>query len=361
MQVLVTNKLFFNQKYGGVNRYASCLLSKLLKKNLDFKVICPLYKNRYLKEINNIEKYGLYFPFYPSLKILENTNKIISKYLLKKIKTDIVHNLYYPEINQIHNKKNILTIHDTIHEKYKELYNYDYYEFRKKIVQNSDILICVSENTKNDVKEIYNIPDNKIFVTNHGFEHLDLVDPLNIENIENLKKPFILYVGGRYKYKNFNLLANAFAKSNKIKNNYNIVCFGGEKFSKNEKNYFNNLGILDKVIELKGNDRLLKSLYLKTSLLVSTSNYEGFGINILEAIYLDCPVLSNEIDIFKKLFDDIIDYYDFNNLDQLVGKLENILIANKIHANKNKRTSILNRYNWENCAKKTYDIYKLIC
>ena len=86
MQVLVTNKLFFNQKYGGVNRYASCLLSKLLNKNLDFKVICPLYKNRYLKEINKIEKYGLYFPFYPSLKILENTNKIISKYLLKKSK-----------------------------------------------------------------------------------------------------------------------------------------------------------------------------------------------------------------------------------------------------------------------------------
>ena len=104
-----------------------------MKKNLDFKVICPLYKNRYLKEINKIEKYGLYFPFYPSLKILENTNKIISKYLLKKIKTDIVHNLYYPEINQIHNKKNILTIHDTIHEKYKELYNYNYYEFRKRL------------------------------------------------------------------------------------------------------------------------------------------------------------------------------------------------------------------------------------
>ena len=154
---------------------------------------------------------------------------------------------------------------------------------------------------------------NKIFVTNHGYEHLDLVDPLNIENIENLKKPFILYVGGRYKYKNFNLLANAFAKSNRIKNNYNIVCFGGEKFSKMKK-LFQQFGHTDKVIELKGNDRLLKSLYLKTSLLVSTSNYEGFGINILEAIYLDCPVLSNEIDIFKKLFDDIIEYYDFNNL-----------------------------------------------
>ena len=48
----------------------------------------------------------------------------------------------------MHNKKNILTIHDTIHEKYKELYNYDYYEFRKKIVQNSDVLICVSEKYK---------------------------------------------------------------------------------------------------------------------------------------------------------------------------------------------------------------------
>ena len=43
------------------------------------------------------------------------------------------------------------------------------------------------KNTKNDVKEIYKVSDDKIFVTNHGYEHLDLVDPLNIENIENLK------------------------------------------------------------------------------------------------------------------------------------------------------------------------------
>ena len=38
---------------------------------------------------------------------------------------NIVHDLYYPEKLNNHNKK-ILTVHDTIHEKFSDLYNDDH-------------------------------------------------------------------------------------------------------------------------------------------------------------------------------------------------------------------------------------------
>ena len=43
----------------------------------------------------------------------------------------------------------------------------------------------------------------KIFVTPLGYDHLDNIDTLDIKKNPFYEKPFILYVGGRYKYKNF--------------------------------------------------------------------------------------------------------------------------------------------------------------
>ena len=71
MQVLVSNSLFFHQKYGGVSRYATSLIKNLINENIDLKIISPLYKNNYLHKLEEIKKYGLFLSKYPRLKILE--------------------------------------------------------------------------------------------------------------------------------------------------------------------------------------------------------------------------------------------------------------------------------------------------
>ena len=131
---------------------------------------------------------------------------------------NIVHDLYYPEKLNNHNKK-ILTVHDTIHEKFSDLYNDDHMKFRNEIIKNTDIFICVSNNTKENLKEYYKVANDRIFVVSHGYNHLNNIDTNNliIKNISN--KPFILYVGGRLKYKNFKLLIDAYSKNKKFKMN----------------------------------------------------------------------------------------------------------------------------------------------
>ena len=358
MQVLLFNSLFFHQRYGGVSRYSTCLANELIKKKIDLKIISPIYKNNYLKEINKTNIYGIYFPKYPNLKLLRFFNNILVNLYKKNLNANIIHDLYYPESEKDYLKKKVITIHDTIHEKFNHLYKDNYYEFRKKIIEKTDKFICVSENTRQDFIEYYKINEDRTCVITHGYEHFSDIETIDISKFEKLKKPFLLYVGGRSKYKNFKLLAEAFAKTNKINENFNIVCYGGEKFSNEEFSYFKKLGIEKKIIKLNGSDSLLKSLYINCELLISTSEYEGFGITILEAIYLNCKVLSNEINVFKNIYKDSINYFQFNNLDHLIYQLENIIIKRKNNINQIDINQILLNNNWESSGNKTYEIYK---
>ena len=99
--------------------------------------------------------------------------------------------------------------------------------------ENTDEIICVSNSTKEDLLDIYKIPEKKVNVVYHGSDHLDQieVDRKKIESqlIDQIYKPFLLYVGKRHRYKNYELLVNAFAKSKMLKDNFHIIFFGGEK------------------------------------------------------------------------------------------------------------------------------------
>ena len=111
---------------------------------------------------------------------------------------------------------------------------------------------------------------------------------------------------------------------------------------------------------VKGNDNFLKTLYTKCSLFVSTSEYEGFGLTILEAIYFNCKILSNDISVFKKIFNNSINYYELNNLDHLIFQLQNLLINKKNYAVDHERKRVLQNNSWENAANMTKKVYEIV-
>ena len=78
MKILFSNKIFFEQKYGGISRYFFSIFNELIKKKIDFKIVSPIYKNNYIKTLDDRFKVGLHFAKYPSLKFI-NDNKIIIK------------------------------------------------------------------------------------------------------------------------------------------------------------------------------------------------------------------------------------------------------------------------------------------
>ena len=88
MKIAFTGAIFFNQKVGGVSRYFT-MLAKNISEN--YKIISPLSKNLYLKEISKRNKFSFYFKKLPRYKYLININDLITNNIINFYKPDIVH------------------------------------------------------------------------------------------------------------------------------------------------------------------------------------------------------------------------------------------------------------------------------
>ncbi len=260
--------IFSLQNRGGI----SSMLYQILK-NLNSQELNLILYNRNLKKIFNNQ----------NIKIKNKTKRVFE--ILRRIDFndgEIFHSTYY---RSLRNKKNtilISTFYDFIHEYYRKDFKSNILiYFKKEVAKQSDIIHCISENTKNDLLNIYgNKFENKCRVI-YPFISDDYLK-LNLET-----KNQILYVGGRQEYKNFNSVVMAISK---IKN-YKLKIVGGGILNNNEKLFLNNyLGDRYEHVGFISNKKL-NIEYNKSKCLVYCSNYEGFGIPIIEAMKSGCPVI----------------------------------------------------------------------
>ena len=355
MKVAFGNSIFFLQKTGGISRYFINLTDEFDKKEIEYKIIAPISKNILLKEKNN-DKISFYFSRFPNTSILANLNNFLFNRCIQKFNPDILHETYYS--NNIRNFKKIkvLTIYDTIHEKYSENYSKEQINQKKKILDYIDHFICISKYTQERFVELYNIPINKTSVVYLSGEHIKKKLDYNHLIFEkyNLKKnSFFLFVGSRDKYKNFQLLKKSLNLSNKFRD-YKIACFGGGNFSKDELNNLN-----DNFINIQGGDGELKYLYENAFALIAPSKEEGFGITILEAMVSGCPVLCSDIKVFREVAGIAPMYFSPFSENELIDRMEKLILDN--HRRNLMIKEGLNQcksYSWKICAVQTEKIYK---
>ena len=126
----------------------------------------------------------------------------------------------------------------------------------------------------------------------------------------------------------FKRFIKAYANSKVLKENFNIVCFGGEKLSEEEKKFLNEEKIdLKNITLLNGNDQKLNFLYKKASLYVCPSLYEGFGLTILEAMNMDCPIIASETSSLKEIGKNKIEYFDPKSIEDMQIKIEKLIFT----------------------------------
>ena len=359
MKIALDHTIFLMQPYGGISRYFYCLLKELIENKIDIKVISALHKNKFLKSLSGKYTSGIYLPNYPLLDVLERYNNFNFNRYIRDNSTNIIHDTYYTSnIKKPLKTKKVITVHDLIHEKFQNFYRNAENEIdkKKKSFVDCDHFICVSNNTKKDLLQYYDIEKSKISVIYHGANHLSKkLDKIYLKTND----PYILFVGKRAKYKNFIFLLKTYAKSMKLMKNFKIVCFGGDSFNKNEIKLIDKLKIGKNIIHVKGNDELLGTYYFYARALISPSLYEGFGLNIIEAMSFNCPVICSNIDVFREICKENAIYFDPYNEDELLNNLENYLFKDNflknlsLNANDNAK-----KFTWKKNSTDTINVYK---
>lgn len=349
-------ELWSLQNQGGISRYYSELIQRISHVNKSTKAFIPKNRNLYVSSIPNYSK------IFCDKTRTSSLIKLAQNSISNKPGDLIYHTTYYGNTRfRLWNDagfKNVVTVFDLISEKFskkKSRLNLKS-DSKKKTILSADHIICISNTTKMDLMDIYNISEEKISVVYLGCE---------LRNAEREvikvgeKSSFLLYVGKRSGYKNFNNLLFAFADSKKLKDNFRIVAFGGGSFTKIENELITSLRLSECVTQVSGSDKNLAQAYKKATALIYPSVYEGFGLPPIEAMNYGCPVIASNKGSIPEICQNSAIYFDPSNVEQISSTIENSLSDAELLNEKLEMGLITaKRYNWENTTLETIQVYQ---
>lgn len=195
-------------------------------------------------------------------------------------------------------------------------------------IKKADVIVTISEFTKQRIIDVYNVSPKNIYVTPiPPVSHVK--SDTNVYAKHDIEKDYILFVGTIEPRKNLNTLLDAYLKlPDNLKNEHQLVLAGGKGWKDEE--------IVKKITQFQKtglrivstgyvSDAEKSALYEGATICVLPSHYEGFGMPVLEAMSYGKPVLCSDLDVFKEIAGNSVEYFDTSNSENLSKKITEIL------------------------------------
>jgi len=365
MRIQYDHQIFTSQKYGGISRYFYELAKELESpKHIEINIPLIFSDNHYISE----KKYTKHIRFLSQKQfrgkqhLLNIVNKPNAIRKLKEQKFDIFHPTYYDPyfFKYLGNKPFILTVYDMIHEKFSDFFsgNDKTSENKKFLVEKATKIIAISESTKKDLIEIFGTDASKIEVVHLGNS---MFPRENVDKDINIPDRYILFVGARGTYKNFDRFIKSVIEILNQDRNLSVICAGGGKFSIGEIQLFSDLDIIKQVYQYDLDDGTLANLYKNAQLFVFPSIYEGFGIPILESFACQCPLLCSNTSSLPEVAGNAAYYFDPYSEKSIKNAIVKVLDDKNLQEELRQKGLLrLEKFSWKETAIKTKKIYESV-
>ncbi|MFN7851671.1 glycosyltransferase family 1 protein [Anabaena sp. AL09] len=338
-------------------------LKNWLKGKLDFPDNLQLYPNIYQIPI----------PVRLSNLFLDYLPQIFPHYLQPILgKPNVFHGTNYT-VYPYKNIQKVITIYDLSFIRYPEYTNSVVQQYTKRLIKClewTDLIITISESSKEDIINYLKVPAEKIFVTplasqyNANFlSSLDLdkeVDNINYD----FSKPYLLFVSTIEPRKNINAIVSAFNfLKQKYKVEHQLVLIGKKGW--NYEPIFTaiqNSPCKDEIHHLDYlSNELVALFYSKADVFLYPSHYEGFGLPVLEAMKLGTPVITSNTSSIPEVTGNAAILIDPNDYMQLAEAILQVISDSQLRQNLiNKGKIRADLFSWERTAKETLKAYKSI-
>ena len=381
MNIAIDIRCLMDKNRSGVGEYTYNLLKNLFE--IDKKNYYFLFYNSFKKIKLNLPRFEFphvrFLPFnYPNklfnLMLCFGENPKIDELIFKKYKISI--DLFFlPNLNFIalgEKCRKITVVHDLSFISHSEFYSlkrqiWHYLVATKKLFSDSEKIICVSQNTKNDLLNFYKIAEEKAKVVYSGITEDYKKIKVNDFKLDQLKKKydlpnnFIFSLGTLEPRKNIIAIISAFEKINIEFQNENLYLViagnSGWKYQsifnlakKSKKRYFikflNYVEPCDKIY-----------LYNLAKAFVFPSIYEGFGFPPLEAMACETPVIASNNSCFPEILGDSALLVNPYNISEIRLALNLVLKNQELRENLiAKGKEQVKKYSWKNCAKEVLSV-----
>lgn len=231
-------------------------------------------------------------------------------------------------------------------------------------VKKADVIIAISEHTKNDLIKYFDCPEKKIKVTPLAcdeifYKKISQTGKNKILLEYKINNSFIFHLGSLEPRKNTIGLIKAYRLlPKKLQDKYQLIIGGGKGWLNSSiydyiRKY--NLTANIKIIGYIKNDDL-PAFYQSAKCFVYPSFYEGFGIPPLEAMASECPTLVSNNSSLPETCQNGATYCEPNNIEDISKKMEYLLTSDNENLIK-KAKSQAKKYSWNKCIRSTLQVY----
>ncbi len=264
------------------------------------------------------------------------------------------HTYYYADALRLQARRRVCTVHDMTPELHPEFFPAgNPHADKRRYVDACDGILCASQATMEDLCTVYGTMDKPVFVTPLGAS-----DRFFEARSRSEGEPYLLHVGHRAGYKNFDVVLRALARLAPAYPDLVLVC-AGPPFSEDEQQELDRLELSRHVVWRDTPDRDLADLVAAATCLVCPSLYEGFGLPMVEAFAAGCAVIASETRWAVELGADAAWYFPPSDDEVLAVLLERILGDPVERAGRSEAGRRRGRdFTWRRTAALTRDAYR---
>lgn len=369
---IVIDARLYGPKHTGIGRYTKNLLIALSKLPdfSKYKFTLIIYKNleaEIKKDLDNKFNYVSTNISHYSL-----SEQLFLPFILYQLKPDLVH---FTHFNKpiFYFGKSVVTIHDLIKHFYKgkgattknPLFywpKYLAYRLLTSIVIHTSQIIVPSNFWRDYLIKNFSLSPQKVTTT------YEAVDPSFLPVIatpshviasvaKQSHEPYLIYTGNLYPHKNIKVILEALQKLPDLK--LKIIC-SRSIFSQRLEKLVSEYDIKNQV-EFLGYlpDAEFKDIYSHALALVHPSLMEGFGLTGLEAMALNCPVISSKSSCLPEIYGHSVLYFNPNSSTQLISRIQKLQHSPELRAQLiNLGHLRVKKYSWSTCAQQTLLVYQ---
>lgn len=388
MKVTIEAQILTDKNFRGIPYYTANLIEELVRLNnhdygisffdynkergnrelIQSRIASDLYKRLQVSECNS-ESYLSIMNW--AAESSENT-KIHQYWDFFEEKADVLHLPHSMMIGCELPCHSIVTVNDIIplickkyiHRSPKE--ELRFMNSQKYLQRNKDVqIIAISQATKIDLCNYLEIDEKRIHVVYDGYDHKNCYPERNTDVLKKYKinGPYVMYIGALDPRKGILDIVEAFGQIEKKYEDLKLVLAGGldtrfvEQMKKIQEIPYVNKIFFTGYITDEEKRRLLSS----AEFFMFPSEYEGFGIPVLEAMACGCPVITTNVSSLPEVGGDAAIYVEPNKPEQLASEMVRLLDSRERREEYSRKS--LERcklFSWEKTARETEKIYEMV-
>lgn len=272
----------------------------------------------------------------------------------------IVHPTYYRDPESLPRSGPVVaTVWDMTHERFPGLFRRRFWHaadparWKRALCARADRIVCISEATRRDLLAAADVPEEKIRVIHAGAPDWTGVAARPVPAVP---LPFFLWVGDRHGYKNFLPAMEAWASSAAGRAT-GLLCVGGGPLSAEERTAAARCGALERVLQRPAGDEELRWAYEHASGLLYLSRSEGFGLPVLEAMSLGCPIVGSPAAALPEVVGALAILADPEDRDSMAAGIERCLEQGRTPDGAAALRARAALFTWDRCAREHERVY----